>query len=184
MSDDVQAYIDGFPAETQSRLEALRALVHETCPAAIEGLNYGLIGYKLFGHPLVYFGGFKQHIGLYATPEGQEAFADEFARYKQGKGSVQFPLAEPLPIDLITRVIEQRVDVVTDRLPQMGRPALSALESIGVTRLGQVREHSETELLALHGLGPKAIRMLRERGVRFREEEKSLETTHQLGKNS
>lgn len=169
MSDEVQAYVDQFPDETQQRLQILRDLVRELCPRSVEAINYGLIGYKLNGNPLVYFGGFKKHVGLYATPAGQEAFAEEFARYVQGKGSVQFPLSEPLPIDLITRVVAHRVDVVSDELPQIGKPARAALEAIGVTRLSELSNQSEQELLALHGLGPKAIRILHESGARFRD---------------
>jgi uncharacterized protein YdhG (YjbR/CyaY superfamily) len=59
---------------------------------------------------LVYFGAYKNHIGLYATPGGHSAFADELSGYKQGKGSVQFPLNQPLPLDLIARIVEFRVE--------------------------------------------------------------------------
>lgn len=170
MSDDVHTYLEHFPDETRRRLETLRGLVRELCPRAVEAMNYGLIGYKLNGHPLVYFGGFKQHIGLYATPAGQDAFAEEFARYVQGKGSVQLPLTEPLPVDLITRVISHRVETVSDELPPIGRPARTALEAIGVTRMSQLGTHAERDLLALHGVGPKAIRILRENGAQFLEE--------------
>lgn len=171
MSNDVQVYLDQFPEETQSRLQTMRGLVRDRCPAAVEALSYGLIGYKLNGHPLVYFGGFKQHVGLYATPVGHEAFAADFARYVQGKGSVQLPLLEPLPIDLITRVITHRIGAVSDELPQIGRAARAALEAIGVTQMSQLGTHSERELLALHGVGPKAIRILRESGVHFRQDQ-------------
>lgn len=170
MSDDVHTYLEQFPGETRQRLDAMREIVNERCPAAVEAINYGLIGYKLNGNPLVYFGGFKHHVGLYATPAGQEEFAGEFARYVQGKGSVQFPLSEPLPVDLITRVVSRRIETVADELPQIGRPARAALETIGVTHMSQLRAHSERELLALHGVGPKAIRILRESGAQFRED--------------
>lgn len=170
MSEEVQAYLDQFPDETKRRLELLQRLVCERCPGAVEAMNYGLIGYKLNGHPLIYFGGFQKHIGLYATPVGHEAFAPEFARYAQGKGSVQLPLAEPLPTDLIARVISHRVDTIADELPQIGRPARTALGAIGVTRMSELGTHSERELLALHGVGPKAIRIMRASGARFLED--------------
>lgn len=150
------------------RLDSLRSIVREECPGSAEGMNYGLIGYKLGGHPLIYFGGFARHIGLYATPSGHETFAAEFARYVQGKGSVQFPLAEPLPVDLIRRVIVHRVETVREQLPAVGKPALRALTSLGVTRTSQLAGYSEQELLALHGIGPKAIRLLRDAGVVLR----------------
>jgi uncharacterized protein YdhG (YjbR/CyaY superfamily) len=68
--------------------------------------------YKLHKKPLVYFAGYDRHVGFYATPNGHEAFADEFGRYPQGKGSVQFPHTEPLPLDLVRRVVEFRLAAV------------------------------------------------------------------------
>lgn len=71
-------------------------------------MSYGLPAYKLRGKPLVYFGGYEHHVGFYATPNGHEAFRAEFAKYKQGKGSVQFPNDQPLPIELVKRVVRYR----------------------------------------------------------------------------
>lgn len=109
---DVSSYINQFDPAVRKRLSELRTLIRAKVPDAIEAFSYGLVGYKLNGKPLVYFGGFKHHIGFYATPNGHEAFADEFAKYKQGKGSVQFPLDQPLPVELITRVVEYRKNQV------------------------------------------------------------------------
>lgn len=105
---DVDTYIAGFSGETRRRLEQLRKLIRAASPDAVEAISYGLVGYKRNGKPLVYFGGFEKHIGFYATPNGHEAFAKDFAKYKQGKGSVQLPLDQDLPIDLIKRVVEYR----------------------------------------------------------------------------
>ena len=105
---EVDAYIEKFNGETRRRLEQLRKLVRDTSPEAVESISYGLVGYKRHGKPLVYFGGFEKHVGFYATPNGHEAFAKELAKYKQGKGSVQFPLDQPLPKDLIRKVVEYR----------------------------------------------------------------------------
>ena len=168
--NDVSGYLAQFPAETRARLDMLRDMVREMCPRAVESLSYGLIGYKLNGHPLLYFGGFTQHIGLYATPNGHEAFADEFAPYIQGKGSVQFPLSEPLPIELIRRVVAHRIETVSEELPAVGSPAKRALAAAGITRPSQLADYSESDLLALHGVGPRAIRILREAGVSLRSE--------------
>ena len=66
--------------------------------------------YKLNGKPLVYFAAFKNHIGFYATPSGQDAFARELSLYKQGKGSVQFPLDKPIPLNLIARITRFKAD--------------------------------------------------------------------------
>ncbi len=108
-TNDVDTYIAQFNGETRQRLERLRALVRETAPDAEESFSYGLVGYKRNSKPLVYFGGFEHHVGFYATPNGHEAFKEEFANYKQGKGSVQLPLDQPLPEALIRRVIEYRI---------------------------------------------------------------------------
>ncbi len=106
MDTPIDAYVGKFEGERRKRLDTLRELVKTTAPTAVESLSYGLVGYKLNGKPLVYFGAFPNHIGFYATPQGHEAFADDLAKYKQGKGSVQFPLNQPLPVDLITRMVQ------------------------------------------------------------------------------
>lgn len=101
----VDEYIQGFEKETQERLSIMRKLVLETAPQATESISYGMPAYKVNGKPLVYFGGYKSHIGFYATPTGHKAFEDELSKYKQGKGSVQFPLKEPLPVKLIREIV-------------------------------------------------------------------------------
>jgi len=106
---DVDAYISQFDGDPRRRLETMRAIVSEIAPDAVESMGYGMPAYKLGGKPLVYFAAFPRHIGFYATPNGHEAFKAEFAPYKQGKGSVQFPHSEPLPVDLVRRVVEYRV---------------------------------------------------------------------------
>ena len=104
----VDDYLNQFTGGTRSRLDTVRELIRAEAPDAIESFSYGLVGYKLRGKPLVYFGGFTHHIGFYATPNGHAAFAEDLAKYKQGKGSVQFPLDQPLPTGLIRRVIQHR----------------------------------------------------------------------------
>lgn len=101
----VDDYIDNFEGDARKRLEIMRELVRELVPEAVESMAYGMPAYKLNGKPLVYFAAFPKHVGFYATPNGHEAFRAEFAPYKQGKGSVQFPLDRPLPRELIRRVI-------------------------------------------------------------------------------
>lgn len=108
-SGEVDTYINNFKGETKERLLELRSLVLAEAPEAAESISYGLVGYKQNGKPLVYFGGFEHHIGFYATPNGHEAFKEEFSKYKQGKGSVQLPLDQPLPLDLVKRVIDYRL---------------------------------------------------------------------------
>ena len=102
----VDEYVEQFDDEVKARLLQLREIIKVEAPEAQEGMMYGLVGYKLHKKPLVYFGGFAHHIGFYATPQGHEAFADDLAKYKQGKGSVQFPLDQPLPIELARRMVQ------------------------------------------------------------------------------
>lgn len=95
----VDAYLTGFDGETRQRLERLRALITTAAPEAQESIAYDMPAYKLNGKPLIYFAGYAKHIGLYATPSGHAAFAEELSHYKQGKGSVQFPLNQEMPWD-------------------------------------------------------------------------------------
>lgn len=101
----VDEYINTFPNEVQDVLQKIRATIKTQAPQAIESISYGMPSYKANGKPLVYFGGFKKHIGLYATPAGHKKFAQELAPYKQGKGSVQFPIHKPIPYNLIARMV-------------------------------------------------------------------------------
>jgi len=103
-------YILGFPQETQEVLNKIRKIIKDTAPEADEGFAYGMPAYKTNKKPLVYFAAFKNHIGFYATPTGHQQFSGELAIYKQGKGSVQFPLSKPIPYDLIKRIVEFRVE--------------------------------------------------------------------------
>lgn len=112
---NVDAYIRAFGSPQKERLNALRSLVKSLAPDAEESISYGMPAYKTFKKPLVYFAAYDQHIGLYATPSGQSAFEEELKGYKQGKGSVQFPLNAELPLDLIERIIRYRVKENEDK---------------------------------------------------------------------
>ena len=109
----VDEYIAGFSGETHSRLAAMRKIIRSSAPQAVEDFAYKMPAYKLNGKPLVYFAGYEHHIGFYATPNGHEAFKNEFSLYKQGKGSVQFPHSKPLPEQLVARVVAFRVATIT-----------------------------------------------------------------------
>lgn len=107
--NDVDKYISNFLGDTKTRLNEVRKIILDSSPEIVENMAYGMPGYKLNGKPLIYFGAFKTHIGLYATPSGHKKFEMEFSKYKQGKGSVQFPLTEPLPRELIKKVVTFRI---------------------------------------------------------------------------
>jgi len=104
----VETYIQTQPEEVQNILEKIRNCIFDNAPGVQEGFAYGMPAYKTNGRPLIYFAAFKHHIGLYATPSGHRAFFGELSKYKQGKGSVQFPLEQPIPYELIARIIAFR----------------------------------------------------------------------------
>jgi uncharacterized protein YdhG (YjbR/CyaY superfamily) len=108
-AENVDDYIKAFPKNVQKILEQVRKTIKEKAPGAAESISYGMPGYKIQGRPLVYFAGYEKHIGFYATPTGHKKFASELSKFKQGKGSVQFPVGKPIPFDLIARIVEFRV---------------------------------------------------------------------------
>lgn len=101
----VDDYLSQQPSSTREMLTSLRTLIKKICPDAVESISYGMPAYKFKKKPLIYFAGYEHHIGIYATPTAHNAFADELAWYKQWKGSVQFPLDQPLPMDLIEKMV-------------------------------------------------------------------------------
>lgn len=109
MPNEIDKYISQFPKETQQVLQQVRKAIQQAASEAEESISYGMPGYKLNGKPLVYFAGYKNHVGFYATPSGHKEFATALSKYKQGKGSVQFPLDQPMPLALITKIVRFRV---------------------------------------------------------------------------
>jgi len=112
----VAQYLDDFPSEIVEILNNIRRVIQEVAPEAIEGISYNMPGYKWNKKPLVYFAGFKNHIGFYALPSGNIAFQKELSNYKTGKGSIQFPLDQKIPYELIRQIVEFRVLEENDRL--------------------------------------------------------------------
>jgi uncharacterized protein YdhG (YjbR/CyaY superfamily) len=104
----IDEYIAGFPPEVQAILENIRAIIRECVPEAQEAIRYQMPTFILHGN-LVHFAAFQKHIGFYPVPSGIEKFREELAAYKGGKGSVQFPLDQPIPYDLIRRIVAFRV---------------------------------------------------------------------------
>lgn len=105
----IDEYIAEFPPETQKILERIRQVIRQAAPEATETISYAIPTFDLHGKHLVHFAGYEHHIGFYPTPNGAEAFKDELATYKGGKGSVQFPIDHPMPDDLIRRIVLYRV---------------------------------------------------------------------------
>ena len=112
---DVNEYLGLFPADTQKKLKQLRALIKKIAPGAKESISYAIPTYKVNGSPLVYFAGYEHHIGLYPMPVNIKEFKKELSKYKQGKGSVQLPLEEPLPTALITKMVKFRQREIAEK---------------------------------------------------------------------
>ncbi len=113
---DVDSYIATFSPEIQQALHDVRAAIKETAPEAEEFISYAMPAYRLHKQQLVYFAAFKNHIGFYALPSGNEEFQKELSRYKTGKGSIQFPLNQPMPLDLIKQIVRFRMQENLEKL--------------------------------------------------------------------
>lgn len=106
--ETIDDYIKASPKEARDILEIIRAAIQQAAPDAKEKISYGMPTFELHGN-LVHFAAFKNHIGFYATPTGHDKFHKELAKYKHGKGSVQFPRDEPMPLELISKIVKFRV---------------------------------------------------------------------------
>ena len=105
----IDQYIAAFPKEIQMILEELRKTIQKSAPGAQEAISYGIPTFKLNGN-LVHFGAFKNHIGFYpGGASAVQAFKEELTQYKQGKGSIQFPLDQPIPLQLVEKIVKLRV---------------------------------------------------------------------------
>ena len=113
---DIDDYIAGFPGEVQDMLQQIRAAIQKVVPDAQEDIKYAIPTFVLNGKNLVHFAAFKHHIGFYPTPTGIESFKKELSKYKQGKGSVQFPLDQPMPLKLITEIVKFNVERNKERI--------------------------------------------------------------------
>jgi uncharacterized protein YdhG (YjbR/CyaY superfamily) len=119
-SESIDDYIAGFPAEIQVLLQQMRQTIHEAAPEATEAISYQMPTFKLHGN-LVHFAAFKDHIGFFPAPSGIDAFTEEIAPYRTGKGTLQFSLTEPLPLDLVRRIVLYRVQENTAKAARKGK---------------------------------------------------------------
>lgn len=106
--ENIDEYIGAFPNDVQEILEKIRMTIRKAAPDAKEKISYSMPAFEQNGI-VVYFAAFKNHIGLYALPSGHEEFKEALSKYKSGKGSVQFPIKDPMPYDLISKIVKFRV---------------------------------------------------------------------------
>jgi uncharacterized protein YdhG (YjbR/CyaY superfamily) len=119
IDNKVDMYISTFPEPVQDKLRQIREAILANATGVEEYLAYAMPAYKYLGKPLVYYAVMKKHIGFYAMQSAHEAFDAALAPYKRGKDSVQFPLKDELPMDLIIKIIKFRVD---EQLEQQNNP--------------------------------------------------------------
>ena len=105
----VDEYINGFPKDIQEKSLEMRRVIREAAPDAEEKISYRMPAYMQNG-PVAYFAAFKNHIGFYPTASSTEIFKEEFKQYKSGKGSVQFPMDNPIPLELVAKVVRFKVE--------------------------------------------------------------------------
>jgi uncharacterized protein YdhG (YjbR/CyaY superfamily) len=104
----VDEYLARMTAPTRAKLESIRQTIHEVAPEATEKIAYGIPTFVFHGN-LVHFAGYASHIGFYPGASGVRHFADELEAYETSKGTIRFPLAEPVPLDLVRRIVDFRV---------------------------------------------------------------------------
>lgn len=105
---DINEYISEFPDEIKAVLEQIRETIQQAAPGAKEAIRYGMPTFVLNGN-LVHFAAYKNHIGFYPAPSGIDEFIEELAVYRTGKGTIQFPIKQPIPFNLVKKVVEFRV---------------------------------------------------------------------------
>lgn len=114
-AETIDEYIASFPKDIQKLLKEMRATIQKAAPKAEEAIKYAMPTFVLNGN-LVHFAAFKNHIGFYPAPQGIEEFKKELSKYKGAKGSVQFPLDQPLPLSLVTKIVKFRVAMNMDKV--------------------------------------------------------------------
>jgi uncharacterized protein YdhG (YjbR/CyaY superfamily) len=101
----IDEYIGTFPDDIQSRLESMRQIIKSVIPGAIETISYQIPTFKINNKNIVHFSAYKKHIGLYPGPSAIEHFKEELSQYKWSKGAVQFPLDNPIPTELVKKIV-------------------------------------------------------------------------------
>lgn len=170
-TNGVDEYISSFPEEVQKLLQQVRTTIKKVIPDAEEVIKYAMPTYVWQNTNLVHFAGYKNHVGFYPVPSAIESFQKELSSYKGAKGSVQFPVDQPMPLDLIRRIVEFRKKETeqktikkkkpTGLFSDLSAPAQRALANNGIANLKMLSQYSEKQLLEFHGIGPSSIPKLK-----------------------
>ena len=113
--NSVNEYIAMLPKDTQKVAKQLRSIIKKAAPGTKEKISYGIPTFTLNDRYVIYFAGFKNHTSIYPAPRGHEKFKKVLSKYKGGKGTVQFPLDEPLPTGLIERIVKFKLKESKER---------------------------------------------------------------------
>lgn len=159
---NIDEYIVGFPRDVQAVLKKIRTTIRQAAPDSQETISYQIPTFTLNGRYLICFAAYKKYVSIYPAPRGVDKFKAELAKYQGGKGTAQFPLDRPIPFGLIRRIVKFRIKQQPESdLPKLAAPAQRALASAGVRRLAHLTKFSEDEIKHLHGIGPNALKQLR-----------------------
>lgn len=122
----IDEYIARFPREVQTLLQKIRAAIHRAAPGAEEKISYQMPAFMLNGGDLLAFAAWKKHVALYPAPRGSEEFKAELSAYEGGKGTVQFPFDQPIPLGLIKRIVKFRIKKTKERAEARAKKKASA----------------------------------------------------------
>lgn len=182
VAKNIDDYIAAYPKNVQKLLKQMRSIIKKAAPQAAETISYGIPTFTLNGN-LVHYAGYKNHIGFYPAPSAIEAFKNELSVYAGAKGSVQFPLDKPLPVELIREIVafriaenmqkaskktsgqvskKQATSLQNNFLSMLSVPAKRALENNGINSIKKLSQLSEKTVLSFHGIGPSSIPKLKE----------------------
>lgn len=182
VAKNIDDYIAAYPKNVQKLLKQMRSIIKKAAPQAAETISYGIPTFTLNGN-LVHYAGYKNHIGFYPAPSAIEAFKNELSVYAGAKGSVQFPLDKPLPVELIREIVafriaenmqkaskktsgqvskKQTASLQDNFLSMLSVPAKRALENNGINSVKKLSQLSEKTVLSFHGIGPSSIPKLKE----------------------
>lgn len=127
----IDEFIAQYPPSTQQILQKMRSVIHEAAPEAGETIAYGIPTFTLHGY-LVHFSAYKNHIGFYPAPSGIEQFKEALLKYQKGKGTIQFPIDQPIPYDLVREVTLYRVgENVRKAMEKKGKKKSGTTNNLG-----------------------------------------------------
>jgi uncharacterized protein YdhG (YjbR/CyaY superfamily) len=122
---NVDDYIEGFPSDVQNILQKIRTTIQKAAPPSTEAISYQMPTFELNGKAFISFAAYKSHIGMYPAPRGIEEFEQDVLKYGSGKGTLQFQLDNPIPYDLISRIVKFRVKKTLEAAEAQRREKLS-----------------------------------------------------------